>query len=103
MFGGLSVCSESVEMGERATVRPYIPHARFARLSLARLSLINLFEHTIVRNAATHPTGRQGSQYRLHRESYIAIGRSNHGLSMNWFSEFRVAYFIHALALFYVK
>lgn len=34
-----------------------IPHARFARLSLAQLSLINLFERAIVRSIAAHPIG----------------------------------------------
>lgn len=37
-----------------------IPHAGFARFSLAQLSLINLFERTIVRNATDNPIGRKG-------------------------------------------
>jgi len=36
-----------------------IPHAGFARFSLARLSLINLFGRTIVRNAADNLIGRK--------------------------------------------
>lgn len=37
-----------------------IPHAGFARLSLARLSLINLFGRTIVRNPTGNPIGWKG-------------------------------------------
>lgn len=61
------------EIGERATAarlqsheraarthartQVCIPHAGFARLSLARLSLINLFGRTIVRNATGNLIG----------------------------------------------
>jgi len=50
----LLVCSRTHACTHR------IPHAGFARFSLARLSLINLFGRTIVRNAADNLIGRKG-------------------------------------------
>jgi len=51
-----------------------IPHAGFVRLSLARLSLINLFGHTIVRNATGNLIGWKGRT--MHRTGgCIAIKR----------------------------
>lgn len=55
-------CSLTVARTDSTHARTHacIPHAGFARLSLARLSLINLFGRTIVRNTAGNPIGWKG-------------------------------------------
>ena len=67
-----------------------IPHARFARLSLARLSLINLSERAIVRSIAGHPIGwLRRIQYTGSTGSYTAIkGEQPWCPALNWFCVF---------------